>query len=171
MATAGTDQSASVESSEMPLNQHFRTGVQKIGLQRGRLENLLNLTGIQAIRNHRRMQEANQEAENRKIRKTLWGDNTEVDVSDDMAGHTILGDVTGQPPVIVAGGNSGSGLGPLAALALGALGASVPVAGVGGYLLSQYLDSKADPPAAVETQDETVTIGLGRIEDYLRGDQ
>lgn len=51
-----------------------------------------------------------------------------------------------------------SALGPLLAALLGA---AIPGAGVVGYLLNQ-----TETPAVQQSTDETVEIGLGRIEDY-----
>ncbi len=139
----------------------FPEQVKKIGLKRGKLELLTGLLGFQALQNHQRMSEANQEAENQATRKRVWGSDDGSTLKDggDM-GNTILGDVT-PAPVVVAGQN-GHGLGTL--LAAAALGSGIPLAGVGGYMLSQ---SKAEPAPVVAPADESVDLGLGRIEDYL----
>ena len=83
-----------------------------------------------------------------------------------MHTQTILGDVTHPTPVIVAGQQSG--LSPLLSLLLGAMGASVPVAGVGGYLLSQYLKPDVDPAPITAPVDESLDLGLLRLEDLTR---
>jgi hypothetical protein len=64
-------------------------------------------------------------------------------------------------PVVVAG-QKGNGLGTL--LAAAALGSGIPLAGVGGYLLSQ---AQSEPTPIAAPVDESVDLGLGRIEDYL----
>lgn len=54
-----------------------------------------------------------------------------------------------------------SSLGPLLAALLGA---AIPGAGLAGYLLSQ----SPEPVVQPSNSDETVEIGLGRIDDYLQ---
>lgn len=87
-----------------------------------------------------------------------------------MHTQTILGDVTHPTPVIVAGQQSG--FSPLLSLLLGALGASVPVAGVGGYLLSQAMKPDVVAPAdpiSGEAVDQSLDLGLLRIDDLKTG--
>ena len=139
----------------------FQEQVKTIGLKRGKLELLTGLVGYQALQNHQRMNEANQEAENQATRKRVWGsdDGSALKDGGDM-GNTILGDVT-PAPVVVAGHN-GHGLGTL--LAAAALGSGIPLAGVGGYLLAQ---AQPEPTPVVAPSDESIDLGLGRIEEYL----
>ena len=139
----------------------FQEQAKKIGLKRGKLELLTGLLGYQALQNHQRMNEANQEAENQATRKRVWGNDDGSALKDggDM-GNTILGDVT--PAPVVVAGQKNHGLGTL--LAAAALGSGVPLAGVGGYLLSQ---AQTEPPPIVAPVDESIDLGLGRIEEYL----
>jgi hypothetical protein len=139
----------------------FQQDVKKIGLKKGRMELLTNLLGYQALQNHQRMSEANQEAENQSVRRRVWGsdDGNAVKEGGEM-GNTILGDVT--PAPVVVAGQTGHGLGTL--LAAAALGSVIPLAGVGGYLLSQ---AQTEPPPVVAPADESVELGLGQLEDYL----
>ena len=142
----------------------FQEQAKKIGLKRGKLELLTGLLGYQALQNHQRMNEANQEAENQATRKRVWGsdDGSALKDGGDM-GNTILGDVTPAPVVVAS--QTGHGLGTLLAAAV--LGSGIPLAGVGGYLLSQ---AQSEPAPIVAPEDESVDLGLGRIEDYVKGD-
>jgi len=103
------------------------------------------------------MSERNQEAENNYVRKKVWGD-AEVAKSEDDMGDTILGDVTTthhhQAPAASGIGKALMG----AVIAAGLIG--IPAAGLIGYGVSQLRDRA---PAA--TDDNTLDIGLGRIED------
>ena len=111
------------------------------------------------------MSRKNQEAENRYVRRKVWGDDsTESPESEDM-GHTILGDVNHPTPIIVAGGQSG-GNELLKAAAIALLGAAIPGAGVAGYFLNQALKpTETQTESAAGQQD--FSVGLGKIEDYL----
>lgn len=95
-----------------------------------------------------------------------WGGSPEDTTGDEEMGTTILGDIQNPAPVIVT--QPQSSLGTLAAIALGSM---IPAAGLGGYLLANHLmDDKPTPVVQPETQsfdDESVNIGLGKIEDYL----
>lgn len=98
----------------------------------------------------RRKWKAEEEAAHQK----LWG--VPMPKDDDEMGDTILGDVTHIKQ---------SGIGNLLTTALlsGVLGA-------GGVALGMYLNSKpdAEPKAYV---DDSVDVGLGKIEDYLKADE
>jgi hypothetical protein len=132
---------------------------------------------------HQSETEKNQRAENAAVRRKLWGSqgNEGGGSEGDMAGSTILGDVTHPAPVIIAGGQQSSGLAKtLAGLAIGAL---IPTAGVGGFLASQLVDrvpalqQLQQPPSSTTViqntpeQPERVDVGLGKIEDYLKATQ
>jgi len=140
----------------------FRQQVETIGLKKSKLELLTNLLGIDALRNHQRMSEANQEAENKAARRAAWGDTSDRDVlQDDDMTQTILGDVTNPTPIVVAGQSGGGGsLLPLLAGAL--LGGSIPLAGVAGWLYSQ---ANNPPPVVAPNDDESVRLGLERLEN------
>ena len=159
------------------------TQARKAGLARWKLETLTGLLGIRSLTHHQSETEKNQRAENSAVRRKLWGSqNNETGGSeDDMAGSTILGDVTHPAPVIIAGGQQSSGLAKtLAGLAIGAL---IPTAGVGGFLASQLVDrvpalqQLQQPPSSTTViqntpeQPERVDVGLGKIEDYLKATQ
>ena len=77
-------------------------------------------------------------------------------------GSTILGDITNPAPIVI--NQPQSNLLPIALAALAGLG--IPTAMAGGAA-AMYLLNK---PAATQPQtyqDETVSIGLGRIDDYM----
>jgi hypothetical protein len=138
----------------------------KAGLNRWKLETLTGLLGYRALQHHQRETEKNTQAENKAVRKRLWNAD-EPDEPEDTMGNTILGDVTHPTPVIVTGGNQSSGLAKtLAGLAIGAL---IPSAGVGGYLVSQLLSAKqpqqqVQPETQQDAQSE-VELGLRTLSD------
>lgn len=156
----------------------------KAGLVRWKLETLTGLLGIRALTHHQSETEKNQRAENAAVRKRVWGSDVGTGGGgneDDMAGSTILGDVTHPAPVIIAGGQQqSSGLAKtMAGLAIGAL---IPTAGVGGFLASQLVDrvpafhqqQQPSSTTVIQTtpeQSERVDVGLGKIEDYLKATQ
>ncbi len=121
------------------------------------------------MEHHAEMSRRNQEAENRCVRQQLWGNDGGAGEDDDM-GNTILGDVTHPTPIVVAGGQqqSSSLLPTVIALAAGAL---IPGAGVAGYLLNAALVKPDIALPAQQFTDSSVSLGLGKIEDYLRADE
>lgn len=143
--------------------------VEKAALSRWKLETLTGLLGIRSLQSHQSETEKNVAAENRCIRKKLWGEtDDQTATGEDMANQTILGDYTHPTPIIVAGQQSSSMLPALAAVALGIL---IPGAGVAGYVASQML-KPAPAPIQINqpntpTTDESLDIGLGRISDLL----
>jgi hypothetical protein len=154
------------------------TQARKAGLARWKLETLTGLLGIRSMTHHQSETEKNQRAENAAVRRKLWGSqkNEGGGSEGDMAGSTILGDVTHPAPVIIAGGQQSSGLAKtLAGLAIGAL---IPTAGVGGFLASQLVDRvpalQPQQPSSTTViqntpeQADRVQMGLGKIEDYLK---
>lgn len=150
------------------ISPDFKTSIEKIGQQKGKLEVLTSLMGFRAVDNHRKAGERNRAAEDAAVRRAAWGDAGGDTVSeDDDMGHTILGDINYPAPVAYPPQKQSSVL-PM--LAMAALGATIPAAGIGGFLLHQYL--KPDQPAAVAPgDDESVNLGLGRVEDYLSANQ
>ena len=145
------------------------TRVAKTALSRWKLESLTGLLGIKALQDHQAESHKNMQAENQRIRKDVWG-YKEPAISDDMHTQTILGDVNHPAPIVIAGQQSGSGLGKvLAGLAIGAM---IPTAGVGGYLASQLMKPKApEVPAVEQVEPETVKLGLLRLEDLDGNEQ
>ncbi len=116
----------------------------------------------QSLQDHVNEQRKNQAAEGAFVRRALWkSDETGMQDASDM-GDTILGDVTHPTPVIVAGQQNGGSFLKAAAAVL--LGAAVPSSFVAGWLLKEA-------PEAVEAVDESVSLGLGKLEEYLRADE
>lgn len=153
----------STTSSETPdlLNQ-----AKKAALSRWKLETLTGLLSYRGANHHQREREKNIEAENKRVRKELWGDDSAAATGDDM-GNTILGDYH-PPQVIVAGGQQSPGIGKvLAGAALGASLVGIPGAGIAGYLFNQLQNQKpAEVAPVVSPKDgETVDLGLKKIED------
>jgi len=154
----------------------------KAGLARWKLETLTGLLGIRALTHHQAETEKNQRAENAAVRGKVWGsDAGDGDGSEgDMAGSTILGDVTHPTPIVIAGGQQQSSGGLAKTLAGLAIGALIPSAGVGGFLASQLMQAV---PAVQQRQQqhgttviqqtpvqepERVDVGLGKLSDYLK---
>ena len=111
-------------------------------------------------------QQRNREAESAHVRKTVWGEQgngASEDAEDDM-GHTILGDVNHPAPIIMP--QQSSSLAPVAILLAGLLAGGASGAAA-GYFLSPSGKGDADENAPA-FEDESVSIGLGRIEDYLQ---
>ena len=119
------------------------------------------MLGYKALATHQARTQRNLEAEDKAVRTKLWGNDGEPAEADQMGGNTILGDVTHPTPVIVTGQQSSELAKTLAGIAIGAL---IPGAGVGGYLLSQIGQQTS---STVIEDGEKMDLGLGRIEDYL----
>lgn len=139
----------SAQSSEA-----FSERVQRAALNRWKLETWTKMLGVRSLDRAQKMSERNQEAENRRIRQQLWGNDGGSDEGDEMGGNTYLGDVTTPAPVIVAGGGNSS-LGPLLAAALGALG---PAGAVGGFFLNQMLQQHPAAQVAPATNERPATV-------------
>jgi len=159
-----------VNSSVLPETRPIRQQAKQAGLNRWKLETLTGLLGIEALQAHKDRQKRNLEAEERHVRRKLWGE-TEADAkgSEDMGNQTILGDYHSPQPLVIQPQSSGSGiLVPILCAALGTLG---PAGAVGGYLLSrwaaqvpaQQTTAPAPPERITETIRETISIDLGKI--------
>jgi len=102
----------------------------------------------------------NQEAESAYVRKNLWGVGESKQEEDDM-GTTILGDITHPAPIVITQPQQPqNSLLPIALAAMAAIGipATLGVGALAGYMLTKQ--------PAQTFQDETVSIGLGKIEYY-----
>lgn len=133
--------------------------------RRGLLQLWTGVIGNQRLQHENDATRKNREAEEAHVRKNVWG-YTDPEQSEDDMGHTILGDINNPAPVVYPPPQASV----LPALAAAALGALVPAAGIGGYLLSQGVHrsgSQTEPTPATAHDDESVNLGLGRIEDYL----
>ncbi|MEO2019209.1 MAG: hypothetical protein ABGZ53_33150 [Fuerstiella sp.] len=145
----------------------WRQTLQSIGRKRGMLELWTGVIGARAMEHHAEMSRRNQEAENRCVRQQLWGNDGGAGEDDDM-GNTILGDVTNPTPIVVNGQQSNNLLPTVLAVVAGAL---IPGAGVAGYLLNAALVKPDIALPAQQFTDSSVSLGLGKIEDYLRADE
>jgi len=139
--------------------QSWKTRTTDFFNKKGRLNLWANLIGVQSLQDSQAENLKNQQAENQWYRKQMG---YEPESEDDVS-TTILGDVFQQPTP-----QAKQGLSTLAAIGIGLAAAGIPVAGVGGFVLSQMLE-KSEPTQVIDTNtDETVSIGLGRIEDYIK---
>lgn len=133
---------------------------------------------MQSLRANTQEQLKNQEAESSWVRRNLWGatesGNSEQSESDEMLGHTVLGDVNHPAPIIIQQPAPQPVQQPQQHNNVPALAALVGVLGLGG--MGTYLASRdrPEPPPVVapieqvppEFDDESLSIGLGRIDDY-----
>lgn len=106
-------------------------------------------------------QQKNREAESDWVRTHYWGAESTEDAED--MGDTILGDVTHPTPIVMP---QASSQWPLAiGLALASL---FPTIVAGAFAV--YLMTKDDAPAIQQPgfDDSSVSIGLGKIEDYIK---
>lgn len=152
-------------ATSSPISPDFRRQAEKIGIVRAKVEALTGMLGYKALETHQARTQRNLEAEDKAVRTKLWGNDGGPAEADQMGGNTILGDVTHPTPVIVTGQQSSGLAKTLAGIAIGAL---IPGAGVGGYLLSQLGNKTASP---VIEQGEHMDLGLGRIQDYLEQEE
>ena len=151
-------------SSETP-HPSLIDQVRKAGLNRWKLETLTGLLGYRALQHHQRETEKNTQAENKAVRKRLWNADEPDEPGEDM-GSTILGDVTHPTPIVVAGAGDSGLMKTLVGLAIGAM---IPTAGVGGFLVSQLLSQKPAPTVQQSEQSgETVELGLGKLSEFLQ---
>lgn len=135
---------------------------------RAKISNWAGVLGMQTLQANAREQQRNQEAESSWARRNVWGASGEAPSNEsselDEMGHTILGDITHPAPIIMPQPQNSS-LPTIAAIL-----ATLAAGGLGGYVLSQKSTPQpASPvvaPPAAEFDDESLSIGLGRIEDY-----
>lgn len=122
--------------------------------------------GFQALKKHQAETDKNMAAENSHVRRSVWGSAESTEDTDDMGsgGNIVLGDVQHPAPIVIAG-NSGGGSDLIKGLAIAALGAAIPGAGLAGYLISNALDKVTPVVQPIDQPD--FSVGLGKIEDYL----
>lgn len=128
--------------------------------QNGKILNLAQLHAVRDMQRAAEEQAKNREAESAHVRRTVWGEQEQTEGPDEV-GHTILGDIQQSPPIVVSGGGNVGWLAPAL------LGLAIPTAGLAGAAAA-YLATRQPPDDAGVITDETVSIGLGRLEDYLR---
>lgn len=138
---------------------------------RGKIQQLAELTAVQHMQAMSEDTKRNIQAESAHVRKTAWGDagtqSTNTAEEDTTMGNTILGDIN-QPPavVITQPAPAQSNLSTALALALAGL-VPVGVGAAGAGAAAAYLLSKPNEQVvAPEYEDTSVSIGLGRLEDF-----
>ena len=140
--------------------------VGKAALSRWKMETLTGLLGLDALSKHQSESHKNQQAENRHVRKSVWGSEVASQSDDDEMRNIVLGDVNHPTPVVIAPQQQSNGI--LQAALIAAAMASPIMAGAGlaaGYYMSQKPEAKQESPSF---EDGSVRIGLGRIEDYIK---
>lgn len=155
----------------MNSTQDWKRNFTKFLENRGKTQQLAELTAVQSMRALAAENQRNSEAEAAYVRRKAWDEQRkpEDEQSSDM-GHTILGDIT-TPPTVVVTGQQQSSVWPMAALVLASL---LPVAGIGAagagavaaYLLTRQPPNEQQPDPNFE--DSSVSIGLGKLEDYTK---
>jgi hypothetical protein len=130
---------------------------------RGKIQQLAELTAVEHMQATAEEQRKNQEAESAWVRKNLWGSD-ETGKDDDEMRQTVLGDVNHPAPIIMQQPAPAAASPWPLALALAAAG------GIAGYMLNDKTPATAPEAAAVEFDDQSVSIGLGRIQDYIKSE-
>ena len=134
--------------------------------KKGKLELATGMVGLRGLLFGQKQQEKQQSAEDAFVRRKLWGECPETKEAEEVGGHTILGDIVQQPPVIVTGQQQSSGLGSLIGAALvGASLVGIPGAGIASYLYAKSQNEPAKPSVEVIEQREDLGLGLLRLED------
>jgi hypothetical protein len=124
----------------------------------GRLNLLSGVIGANNLKRETDSHHKNREAEESYVRRTVWGSEEAETPEDESMRDTVLGDIIHPTPIIYPPKQSSI----MPALLGTLVGAGIPLALLAGYMLSQPDDSK--PP---KFDDESVNVGLGRIEDYF----
>jgi hypothetical protein len=131
--------------------------------KKGKIQQLGALTAVQDLRAKAAENQRNSEAESAHVRRSVWGEDVAKSTESEDMGHTILGDITHPAPIVISQPQTQSNLLPIALAALAGLG--IPTAMAGGAA-AMYLMNKPAAQQPQTYQDETVSIGLGRIDDY-----
>lgn len=145
----------------MPEKMSPQQSLQNYVDRQGRLGQLATLMGLDWMNRYQERHGRNEEAENVWYRKQMGVESGDVEQEDDMR-NVQLGDNYHPAPVVVQPPNSNS---LATALMAAILGGGL---GVGGYMLGSRGGS--NDPDKPEFETESVTMGLGRIEDYLKDD-
>ena len=129
---------------------------------------LVRLRSIEDMEHQWESQQKNREAEESHVRKTVWQSNEGDAVEDDEMRQTVLGDINHPSPIIMQPQQTQS---QIASLLTGF--AIAAASGLGGYYLANKgsTPTETTDPQPIEFDDETVSVGLGRIEDYLQNNQ
>jgi len=158
----------------MSSTEHWTTSFKRFLERRGKIQALAELTGVEHMRAMAAESRRNSEAEAAHVRKTVWGETQAADQDQDMGSNTILGDIH-QPPTVVVAGQQSSTLTALALALAGLVPVGLGAAGAGAaaaYYLSQPRQQAIAPEVQPPTfEDSSVSIGLGRLEDFEKGDK
>lgn len=131
---------------------------------RAKITNWTGVQAVQALEDGHEENMKNREAESAAVRRQLWGENSNSGGDPDEMRQTILGDITHPAPIIMPQQQQSPW--PMTLLA-------AAVAGLGGYWLAtkEQPQQQHEPTQvpAVAYQDETISVGLGRLEDYTEG--
>lgn len=131
---------------------------------RAKIQQLAELTAVQDLAATAAENQRNREAESAYVRKNLWGADVDSKSEEDMGNTTILGNVTHNvAPLPMTQPKQSSSLLPIIAAALVLAGGGIGAA-VAAYMMSPKIE-------AVEFNDETLRIGLGKIEDYVASEK
>jgi hypothetical protein len=150
----------------MTSTENWQTAFTDFWKGRSKIQQLAELTAVQGMAETAAENRRNSEAESAHVRRTLWGEQVaDKSETDDMGNTTILGNVTHNvaPPMTQQPKQSSSLLPIVAAAAIGLAGGGI------GAAAAAYALTDKDP--AQEWTDETLRIGLGKIEDYTNGDE
>lgn len=151
----------------MRSTEDWKPNFTKFLANRGKTQQLAELTAVQNMRAMAAQNQRNSEAEAACVRRKVWDEQSQPNAEQsDTMGHTILGDITTPPTVVVTGQQSS--VWPMAALVLASL---LPLAGIGAagvgavaaYLLTKQPTTQPDP----NFEDSSVSIELGRLNDYM----
>lgn len=170
-----TENNTTTSNQTLETVQDIRKGLLKKGGKylesMGKLKVLTGMIGADSLASAAKRAARNQDVEEQIALKALGGDGVEVPSItelNDMAGGMHLGDVNHpQPQPIVINTTpppqpqQNSLLGTVATMILGA------TLGGGGLAIGQLLN-KAETVVNPPADTETMNLGLGRIEDYLK---
>ena len=147
---------------EKPMNQTIKQKVTTYWDKMGRLNLLTGVMGAEKLKREADQHLKNREAEEAHVRKNVWGsEESEQSTSDESMRDTVLGDIHHPTPIIMPQQSSAWPI--IAGLALASLLPTAAIAGLAGYFFSRP-DVNIESP---EFDDESVSVGLGRIDDYL----
>lgn len=116
---------------------------------------------MESLENNALEQKKNQEAESSWVRKNVWGSEEVAGSEEDMR-TTVLGDINHPPPVVIAPQQNSN-----SAMMAIALASTLGLGGLAGYFFANREQPQAPVVEQPNFDDESVSIGLGQIEDYL----
>lgn len=153
----------------MTSSQDWKSAATNYFRNRGKIQNLFALAEAENWQAMHEEQRKNQAAESAAVRKAAFGSDEQDAASEgEEMRQTILGDVTNPTPIVVAPGGGDSFGKTLLPLALGASLMGVPAAGVIGAFLANRQGQPQQTEVVQQPPQESMSIGLGKIEDLLR---